>query len=242
MVRENCRNIFPNYDVRFKYPGKIGQIHLFRDTNTPHPKSEIYLSSLPPFKSYPSPPFVFKFDWGGEGDNVFLIKSDKEFQDILKKAASYEKTGQSGFLIQEYIRPIPRFLSERNNRTSEVSENSDIPESRTLRVVVIGEKMISYWRVQKNPEKFHANISKGGVTDAESDPDLQEAAKISAKNFCQKTGINLAGFDFLFSWEKGMATPLFLEINYFFGRHGLGGSEKFYELLDTEIKKWIRSL
>jgi len=241
MAQKNCRNVFPNYDARFKYPGKIGQIRLFQETDTPHPKTEIYHTVGVSPCAYPATevshsaypvrlPFVFKFDWGGEGDNVFLIKSDKEFQNILKKAEDYEKTGQSGFIIQEYIRPIPRF----------VSENNDIPESRTLRVVVIGTKIISYWRIQKNPEKFHANIAKGGVTDADSDPDLQEAAKISAKDFCQKTGINLAGFDFLFSWKNGTAIPLFLEINYFFGRHGLGGSEKFYELLDTEIKNWIK--
>jgi len=63
------------------------------------------------------------------------------------------------------------------------------------------------------------------------------------KDFCRKTGINLAGFDFLFSSENYYNDePLFLEINYFFGRKGLGGSEKFYKILNSEIAKWIKSL
>ena len=36
--------------------------------------------------------------------------------------------------------------------------------------------------------------------------------------------------------------PLFLEINYFFGRSGLGGSEKYYEILTEQIQKWIDKL
>ncbi|MBU4419623.1 MAG: hypothetical protein KKH84_01295, partial [Proteobacteria bacterium] len=58
----------------------------------------------------------------------------------------------------------------------------------------------------------------------------------------KKTGINLAGFDFLFSSEVNIKEPLFLEINYFFGRKGLGGSEKYYKILESEIQKWIESL
>jgi ribosomal protein S6--L-glutamate ligase len=36
--------------------------------------------------------------------------------------------------------------------------------------------------------------------------------------------------------------PLFLEINYFFGRAGLGGSERFYDMLQTEIDNWLAGL
>ncbi|MDP3282844.1 MAG: hypothetical protein Q8M56_00245, partial [Desulfobacterales bacterium] len=75
------------------------------------------------------------------------------------------------------------------------------------------------------------------------DPELVKAAVSRAKDFCRKTGINLAGFDFLFSSENYYnEEPLFLEINYFFGRKGLGGSEKFYTILNREIRKWLKSL
>jgi hypothetical protein len=53
---------------------------------------------------------------------------------------------------------------------------------------------------------------------------------------------DLAGFDILFSSETRVNAPLFLEINYYFGRRGLGGSKTFYDLLTQEIMKWIGSL
>lgn len=225
MARENCCHVFPNYDIKFKYPGKIGQIRLFREKNAPHPKTEIYQS----FNDFSQSsafrfPFVFKFDRGGEGDGVFLINTREAFQDILNQAARFEAGGHRGFLLQEYI----------------LSQNG------TLRVAVIGEKIISYWRVPENTESFYANLTKGAVIDTDSFPDLQAKAIEATADFCRKTDINLAGFDFLFpqniTLEYEVGTPLFLEINYFFGRLGLGGSEKFYELLDTEIKRWIKSL
>lgn len=221
MASKNCSNVFPDYDARFKYPGKIGQILLFRETDVLHPKSETFkkVDSLPenlPFDF----PFVFKFDWGGEGDNVFLLNSATDLKDALNRAVTFENTGQKGFLIQEYIPS----------------------QSRSLRVVVIGQKFISYWRIQNNAEEFCTSLTRGAVLDFDADPDLQEAAVKSAKHFCKKTRINLAGFDFLFSSEVNIKEPLFLEINYFFGRKGLGGSEKYYQILESEIQKWIYSL
>ncbi len=227
MARDNCANVFPDYDAKFNYPEKIGQTKLFQEKAVPHPKAKTFLTIESFFSRYGELkeqsfeyPFVFKFDWGGEGDNVYLIKSVEEFQGVLQKAAIYEKTGQAGFLIQEYI----------------PSQN------RTLRVVVINRKIITYWRVLRDRKEFCSNLSKGAVIDFDSDPDLQEAAVISVREFCAKTGINLAGFDIIFSSEAKIIKPLFLEINYFFGRKGLGGSEKYYLLLETEIRKWIKSL
>ena len=49
----------------------------------------------------------------------------------------------------------------------------------------------------------------------------------------------MAGFDLLFSSERKNRTPLFLEINYYFGRRGLGRAKRFYEILIAEIEKWI---
>lgn len=221
MAGKNCSNIFPDYEAKFKYPGKIGQIRLFRETNVLHPKSVTFerVDSLPenlPFDF----PFVFKFDWGGEGYGVFLITSPEEFKDAVQKALSFERAGHVGFLMQEYIPS----------------------QGRSLRVVVIGQKFISYWRVQKNTEEFCSSLAKGAYLDFDSDPDLQEAAVKSAKHFCKMTGINLAGFDFLFSSKAVIKEPFFLEINYYFGRRGLGGSEKYYQILESEIQKWIEGL
>jgi len=262
MARDNCANVFPDFDAKFKYPGKIGQIKLFQEKGVSLPKTITFHNTdsfIPNFASFSkchceeqSPatagpqqgfaiarndttgkdfqitlakfgfnfPFVFKFDWGGEGENVYLIKSVKDLQGVLQKAAIYETTGQAGFLMQEYI----------------PSQN------RSLRVVVINRKIITYWRVLKNREGFCSNLSQGAVIDFDADPDLQEMAAFSVKNFCRQAKINLAGIDILFSSDAQIKEPLFLEINYFFGRKGLGGSEKYYELLVAEIRRWIKSL
>ncbi|MGE0085917.1 MAG: RimK family alpha-L-glutamate ligase [Desulfococcaceae bacterium] len=228
MAGENCCNVFPNYDARFRYPDKIGQIRLFREKKVSCPQTEIYESVDGYFRHYgkficrPGVgfPFVFKFNWGGEGDNVFLIRSTSELRNVLQMATEFERTGQKGFLIQQYI----------------PSGN------RSLRVVIIGTQMISYWRVQRDSDIFCANIRKGGYIDRDSDPELRHRAMKDLQAFCNTSGINLAGFDFLFSAADGSGEPLFLEINWFFGRTGLGGSDSYYKLLIAEIEKWVRSL
>lgn len=217
MAKQHCEHVFPDYDARFGYPGKIGQIRFFEKMGVPHPKTRCYRQLGEYVGESEQFPLVFKFDWGGEGDTVFLIRSDSEFREILKKAELFENTGQKGFMIQEYI-PF---------------------QHRSLRVAVIGERFVSYWRVLENPEDFHANLSKGAVIDRDSDPDIRQAAIDTLRKFCKETKINLAGFDFLISQDN---EPLFLEINYFFGREGLGGSEKFYEMLTEQIRHWLAKI
>ena len=225
MARENCPYVFPNYDARFNYPDKINQIKLFRKFKITHPASEIFSDVASFQQQYGETPaklsfdfpVVFKLDWGGEGETVYLIKSALELGNILQKIAGYETSGQAGFILQEYIPS----------------------NSRTLRVVILGQRVISYWRIQENNDCFYANLSKGAVIDSEAQPGLQHKAVALVKYLCQKTGINLAGFDVIFSSENGDPDPMLLEINYFFGRKGLGGSENYYRILLEEIRNWL---
>jgi len=73
-----------------------------------------------------------------------------------------------------------------------------------------------------------------------------KAAAVSAtKTIIAQTGINLAGFDFLFASNAlahNTIEPLLLEVNYFFGRRGLGGSEQYYPLLVNAIEQWIADM
>jgi ribosomal protein S6--L-glutamate ligase len=228
MARTNCNHVFPNFDAKFKYTGKIGQTLLFQKINAAHPRTETHLNMdafSMHYEGFPERPnfdfpFVFKFDWGGEGDHVYLIQSAENFSKVLQIAGNYENSGQKGFIIQEYI-PAG---------------------NRSLRVVVIGRTIVSYWRIQNDADHFLSNVAKGAIIDYDTDTDMQEIAIKSVKHFCSQTGINLAGFDILFSSRSKVKTPLFLEINYFFGRQGLGGSDKFYDILTKEIIKWIESI
>ena len=231
MAKDNCAHVFPDYDARFAFPEKIGQTKLFQEKGVPHPQTIFYENSVlaatdydallntPPFDL----PFVFKFNWGGEGETVFCLDSREAVEKALKKIILYEKSGQYGFLLQEFVPS----------------------KGRSLRVVVIHQSYISYWRVQDDVHGFYTNLTKGAKIDLVSDPALQEAAIVATRKFCDQTKINLAGFDFLFSEQDlaaGRIQPLFLEINYFFGRKGLGGSEKYYKILQTEIDSWIKQI
>ena len=71
------------------------------------------------------------------------------------------------------------------------------------------------------------------------DPELIRIGRHAAARLCEKTGINLAGFDLIFPSGADRPDPLLLEINYFFGRRGLGGPATFYDMLNSEINHWL---
>jgi ribosomal protein S6--L-glutamate ligase len=222
LARAHCRAIFPNLDVRFDYPGKRGQIRLFRELGVAHPATELYCTTED-FYSRPSAialPAVIKLDWGGQGETVFKVADDQELARALDRVKACEQTGQKGFLVQAFI------------------PNGQ----RALRVTVIGRRRIAYWRIQPDPHRFGTSVAAGGRIDHDADTPLKAAAEAVVADFCQRTGLQLAGFDFIFDQrllDQGRIAPLLLEINYFFGRTGLGGSEGYYRLLTEEVEAWL---
>lgn len=220
LARDNAPKCFPNFEARFRYPGKTDQIRLFRELAVPHPTTRLY-TSLKAFK-YKSEaeaiaaeigfPLVFKLDFGGEGDTVALIENATHLEAHTSETA---RRFEGPFLIQQYI-PAGQ---------------------RSLRVVVIGTQTFSYWRINSDPDRFGTSTGKGARIDHGADPQLQRLARIATRAFCAQSNINLAGFDLLFGQTD--PRPLFLEINHYFGRRGLGGSEVFYQILTTEIDAWL---
>jgi ribosomal protein S6--L-glutamate ligase len=228
MVRAHCANVFPNYDARFQFPGKIGQTRLFESLGTRLPRTVAFedlaaLRRAAPdldFRKWFRPPFVFKFDWGGEGRTVYRVDSAPQFQSLIALAAEFEKTGQHGFLLQELV----------------------ACRGRCLRVAIIGHQAVAYWRIQPATDKFSANLAQGAVIDKTAAPQLRRAGIAAARDFCRRSSVNLAGIDLLFASGAAPAAPLFLEINYYFGRSGLGGSEAYYTLLKNAVSRWLQDL
>ncbi|MCB2184352.1 MAG: hypothetical protein KQH63_20175, partial [Desulfobulbaceae bacterium] len=217
----HCSHVFPNYDVFFEYQGKTGQNRLFQEIDVPHPQT-VSFSDVNQFSvdaCHLDFPFVFKLSWGGEGRNVFLVKSEKDLALCLEKARESEKSGGKGFIVQEYIDT----------------------GGRSLRVVVIHDRFISYWR-QVADGGFYTNLAKGAVPDHQSAPELQEKAVCALRDFCHKTGINLAGFDFLFDAKNQDPAALFLEINFCFRCKGLGGVGEYHKLLEQGISEWLKDI
>jgi ribosomal protein S6--L-glutamate ligase len=225
MARANCPHIFPNLDVRFDYPGKRGQIRLFREYGIAHPQTALY-DTLADYHSRASDielPAVVKLDWGGQGDTIFRAADPHEMQAALDRVQACERTGQTGFLVQAFI-PT---------------------RQRALRVTVIGRRLISYWRIMPTEDRFGSSVAAGARIDYESDPALIAAAQEVVIDFCNRSGLQLAGFDFIFDARRladGRIEPLILEINYFFGRTGLGGSEAYYQILNQAVDAWRSTL
>jgi ribosomal protein S6--L-glutamate ligase len=221
--QRRCASLFPDYTHRFGFEGKYGNIQLFRKFNTPHPETACYKSvehfrnrhfrNQEPFMPFP---FVLKGDRGGGGWAVFLIENERDLSATLE------------VLADEYLHSTKRFIAQ-----------AYVPHGgRDLRVVIIGGITKAYWRCQYKPGEFRNNVGRGAVINYDLDPELKNEGVNCVENFCSKTGINLAAFDVLFDRSLPMPKPLLSEINFLFGRKGLGGSLRFYELLNEAVEQW----
>ena len=225
--RAHCSRLFPDYTHRFGFEGKYANIALFRKFNAPHPGTACYESvdnfkvrhfknqePLMPF------PFVLKGDRGGGGWAVFLIRDRSDLLDRLE------------ILNDKRLHATRRFIAQ-----AFVSHGG-----RDLRVVVVGRTVKAYWRCQHKPGEFRNNVGRGAVINYDLDPELRRKGIRCVEDFCSKTGINLAAFDVLFDRSQPEPEPLLSEINFLFGRKGLGGSPRFYELLNQAVRQWASEL
>jgi ribosomal protein S6--L-glutamate ligase len=220
----HCVRVFPDFDRKFRYPGKSGQIRLFRETGTPHPETRLFADTADFYnriKDLQAPgfdfPVVLKLNGADEGHGVFPAKTPADLAPFLELAAGAEKRGDPGFLVQDFIET----------------------GGRVLRVCVIYKTIKAYWRVGRDPGDFRVNIARGAAIDHTTRPDLMAQGIRAVRRFCDETGINLAGFDLIFSSTGGNEPPLFLEINYYFGRRGLGGTRAYYQLLTQAVEQWL---
>ena len=197
------------------HSGKAGQSLLFAALDLPRPRTIIF-PSVRDFKHRRggalARPFVLKTNLGGQGRGVYLVTSQAEQRKVLKIL------GQGPFIQQELIDH----------------------GGRDLRVVLIGGQAIAYWRWAPPGEAFLTNVSKGGLVDFESDPDLIRLGVQAVRDFAAETGVNLAAFDLMFDRNASKVQPLFIEINYYFGRTALGGSMDYYRLLRQAAARWLK--
>ena len=214
--------VFPEYHLRFKYPGKVGQSLLFEKMHIPHPETERW-TSVKKFrdrwKEGSTPlrgmPLFLKADKSHEGDGVFLVTGKKGLETAL---ARLEKTQPEGFVSQKRI-PC---------------------RGNALRAVVLHKRIVTYWKRSDDPSEVIATVSRGSRVDKKWKPELQEKGRALAQWICEETGINLAAFDFVFDLDDADPQPFLLEINYYFGRRGLGGTERYYRLLLRAIREWLK--
>jgi ribosomal protein S6--L-glutamate ligase len=218
------RAIFPGYENRFRYPGKTGQSLLFRDFGCPHPETFLWSSvrqwkeTCPEETELPHElPFLVKADKAHEAEGVHLVRDNGSLFEALQHMILLEASGLSGFVTQAFV-PCG---------------------GNVLRAVVIGKRILTYWKRPGNSGEVITTIGRGATIDHHWRPDLQKKGGEYTKGLSLKTGINLAAIDWVFPAGVRDPTPLVLEINYFFGRRGLGGTENFYHLLYRAIREWL---
>jgi ribosomal protein S6--L-glutamate ligase len=213
-------HVFPDYELRFKYPGKVGQSILFEKLKIPHPATkrwpsvEKFRDTLKAEGAAPHEmPFFLKADKGHEGDGVLFVA---DLQSLEAALVRLEKIGPDRFISQKRIHC----------------------RGNVLRTVVLHKRIITYWK--REDHGIISTVSHGARVDRKWKPTLQEKGRTQARWICEKTGINLAAFDLIFNLDHPDPQPFILEINYYFGRKGLGGSLRYYRLLLKAIQEWLK--
>jgi ribosomal protein S6--L-glutamate ligase len=200
---------------------------MFKDFQLPHPRTlrwhcvEDFEEACPSSGTLPHElPFLIKENMSHEAEGIFLIENRTALKEALDNLVLRERSSLKGFVTQEYV-PCG---------------------GNVLRAVVIGKRVITYWKRPGKPGQEITTISTGAIIDHDWRADLQEKGKDQALLLSDKTGINLAAIDFVFPIAGKDPEPLFLEINYYFGRRGLGGSENYYSLLYEAIQDWLEEV
>jgi ribosomal protein S6--L-glutamate ligase len=107
-----------------------------------------------------------------------------------------------------------------------------LPINRDIRVVIIGDQVVSaYWRLQSD-QGFYNNVAKGGVIEQSAVP--AQAVNL-ARHLAHTLDIDHAGFDIAMVGDH----PYVFEFNRLFGNQGIeGGEQKIREaIIDYLLRK-----
>jgi len=209
-----ARSHFPHLAPRYAYRGKARQIALFRRLAIPHPKTVIYPSVEAAEKARQRRRCPLSLP--------FVLKGDSGGGG----SAVFPVESDRGF--QEGLDRLP---SDEPVLIQEWIENG----GRDLRVVLMGRLIKSYFRV--GGTSFYNNVSKGARIDFELQPELQRTGRERTMDLAACLGIDLAAFDLMFPSDGG--PPLFVEINFLFGRKGLGGLKGYQRMFRTAVHEWM---
>jgi len=211
-IIRHARAWFPRLEGRFNSCGKTKQTVLFRRLGVRHPESVLFGSSLQLmeyFRSSGSP-------WG----YPLVLKGDK---------------GGGGSRVFPVWRAenLPRLLMRLPEGEPVLIQQWVHHGGKDLRVVMYGDHAVSYFRVGNGA--FYNNVCRGGRLDHDGWPELQEKGVRAVREFCRRARIDIAGFDLMFPDE---GDPVFIEINFHFGRKGLGGTEGHRSHVLEAIRDW----
>jgi ribosomal protein S6--L-glutamate ligase len=215
------RPLFPNPAAHLSLDGKVGNLRLFTGLGLPHPPSVEFRDLEQAAGAWEAgraevaalgAPLVAKGAGGGMGTNVFLVDSPSELRALAGRLDTYCARGPSGLVLQRYVPGISELRVELLHTTAQV-----------------------YWRRAAGGE-FRANLYQGGTPVKDGPPQERAAAVALAKRLQREARLDVAGVDVIF--PPG-GEPLLLELNFFFGRRALGGSETFLARYLKAVRSWL---
>ena len=212
MITRCCRSWFPRLDTRFRSCGKTAQITLFRNQGVRHPETVIFRDAveLQGYVARRDPPGGYPCVLKGDmGGGGSTVFPVRNREDMSR-------------CLDRLPPDQPMLLQKWVNHGG-----------RDLRVVVYGSQTVSYFRVGDG--RFYNNVCRGGRLDHEGRPDLQQKGIEAVRAFCHAVAIDVAGFDLMFLDD---GPPVFIEINFHFGRKGLGGSSGHRRFWARAVQQW----
>ncbi len=214
--------LFPNPAVYLSLDGKIGNQRLFSALGLPHPRSMAYANVQDALAAWRGgmaeiadlgAPLVAKGAGGGMGENVFLVNDPEELADLAQRIDTRCKNGPEGLLLQEFVD----------------CGGTD------LRVVLLGDGHKAYWRHGAKGQ-WRSNISQNGTADFDTRPEDMAAGVGLARRLADAAGLDMAGVDVLVPPDR---PPMLLEVNFFFGRSALGGTDAFLQMHLEAARRWL---
>lgn len=211
-ITRHAKNWFPRLEARFNFQGKTRQVRLFHGMGVRHPDSFVFETPfrLQAYLNAHEPPWGYPFVLKGDlGGGGETVFPIYGREDVAAHLLSLPK--DAPLLIQEWV------------------EHG----GKDLRVVIYGDHAVSYFRVGGG--RFYNNICRGGKLDHDGWPELQQKGVAAVRTFSRHAGIDIAGFDLMFPDE---GEPVFIEVNFHFGRKGLGGLREHERHVRRAIQSW----
>ena len=213
VITRLTKHWFPHQRAKHDYGGKIRQIRLFRELGIRHPESLLFSNSdelLNHFNRFGAP-------W--------------EYPVVLKGDLG---GGGSGVFPIYGPEDVSRHIGKIPPQQPILLQRWVEHGGRDLRVVTYGQDLaVSYFRVGDG--RFYNNVCRGGRMDHDGWPDEQAKGVKAAQALCRLAMIDIAGFDLMFPDE---GEPVFVEINFNFGRKGLGGAAGHRKYEIEAVMRW----
>lgn len=211
-----ARNHFPNLRTRYACRGKAEQTRLLQGNNSPHPQTVVFDNPVQALQTIKTQ--------GPHFDYPFVLKADRG------------GGGATVFLIETFRELEFRLGQLPAEEPVLVQERID-HGGLDLRVVLMGREVTSYFRVGQ--DSFYNNVSKGARIELDIHPEKQRIGQGLALDLAQTASIDLAGFDILFPVQ---GEPLVLEINFLFGKKGLGGLKGYNQMYRRAVANWVERI